>query len=149
MNAVVVLGAEVDRGEAAVLVLRRQRGVAADHGGGRKAVAFGLEDLVVLDRAELADRAIDRANQLGIGQRSRTGLEGSGKEVVEGGVTGDVGIERLAHVDLVFGNKAANNFGGDPAALAPRHITGKCGERLLGNQVLRQNGGAVRHRQAA
>ena len=58
--------------------LRGQRGVAADQRGGRVAVALGLEDLVALDRAELADRAVDRADQVGVGQRPRAWLAARG-----------------------------------------------------------------------
>jgi hypothetical protein len=42
-----------------VAELRGQGGVAADQLGGGEVMALGLEDVMVVDRAELADRAID------------------------------------------------------------------------------------------
>jgi hypothetical protein len=56
--------------------LRRQFAVATDQRGRRIAVALGLEDLVALDGAELADRPVDRADEVGSCQRpapSRSG----------------------------------------------------------------------------
>jgi hypothetical protein len=60
------------------------------------AVALGLEDLVAVDGAELADRAVHRAEQVGVGQRPRTGFSGAREEVVEAGVGRDVGIAASA-----------------------------------------------------
>jgi hypothetical protein len=48
-------------------------------------VALGLEDLVALDAAELADRAVDRADVVGVGQRAGARLERAGEEFVEAG----------------------------------------------------------------
>jgi hypothetical protein len=39
-------------------------------------VSLGLEDLVALDGAELADRAVDRADEIGVGQRPAPGFSG-------------------------------------------------------------------------
>jgi hypothetical protein len=63
VDAVVVARAEVQGREAAVLEARGQFAVAAEQRGRRIAVALGLEDLVALDGAELADRAVDRAQE--------------------------------------------------------------------------------------
>jgi hypothetical protein len=52
VDAVVVLWAEVQRGEMAICELRGKRGIATDQGGGAVAVALGLEDLIALDRPE-------------------------------------------------------------------------------------------------
>ena len=53
MNAVVVLGAQVNRGEFAVLELCGQCGVATDQRLRAVAVAFGLKHLVAIDVAQL------------------------------------------------------------------------------------------------
>ena len=50
VDAVVVLRAQVERREAAVVEVRGERCVAADQRRRRVAVALGLQDLVVLDR---------------------------------------------------------------------------------------------------
>jgi hypothetical protein len=65
---------------------RGQRRVAAHQRRGAVVVALGLEDLVALDGAELADGAVHRADQSGCGQRPRAGRSGAGEEVVEAGV---------------------------------------------------------------
>jgi hypothetical protein len=49
--------------------LRGQHGITADQCGGRIVVSLGLEDPVAVDGAELADRAVDRADEIGVGQR--------------------------------------------------------------------------------
>ena len=146
MDAVVILGAEVDRGKVAVLKLRRQRRIAADQCCRGIAVALGLENLVFVNRAELADRPINRADQRRLRQRPGAGLEGAGEKVVERQVMGDVGIQRLGHVDLVAGDKAADDFSRHFAALAGGDEAGKPGQRLLGQQVLGKDGEAVRQR---
>jgi hypothetical protein len=76
VDAVVVPRAEVEGGELAVLELDRQVAVAAHQGVGGVAVALGLEDLVALDAAELADGAVHRADEVGVGQRAGAGLRG-------------------------------------------------------------------------
>ena len=40
--------------------------------------ALGLEDLVTLDATELADRAIDRTDEVGISERTGAGFEARG-----------------------------------------------------------------------
>ena len=94
VDAVVVLRAQVERREAAVVEARGELVVAADQRGRRIAVALGLQDLVVLDAAELADRAVDRADQVGVGERPRAFLQRAGEEVVEAAVRGDVAHRR-------------------------------------------------------
>jgi hypothetical protein len=79
--------------------------IAADQRGRRVAVALGLQDLVVLDATELADRAVDGADQVGIGERPRAVLQRAGEELVEAAVRGDVADRRLAHVDAVLADE--------------------------------------------
>ena len=83
VDAVVVLRAQVERREAAVVEALGERVVAADERRRRIAMALGLQDLVVLDAAELADRSVDRADQVGVGERPRAFLQRAGEEVVE------------------------------------------------------------------
>jgi hypothetical protein len=73
VDAVVVARAQVQGGELAVLELGRQPRVARQQGGGAVGCALGLEDLVALDGAELADGAVHRAQVVGLGQRARAG----------------------------------------------------------------------------
>ena len=74
VDAVVVLGTEVDGGELAILELGGQRGIATHQRLRAVAVAFGLKHLVTRNATELADRTIHRAHKRGIGQGACTGL---------------------------------------------------------------------------
>ena len=112
MDAVIVLRTQVERGEAAMRELRCQRCVATDQRGGRVAVAFGLKNLVALNRAELANRTIDRANKISLRQRTRAITQWSRKKFIEALITGDIRIRRLGHVDLIARHKPANQARG-------------------------------------
>ena len=84
-------------------------------------MAFGLEDPPVLDRAELADRAIGRAEHRAglLGQRAGAILQGAGEEGIEMFIGLQVLDLRFAHIDLV----------------AP----GEPGDQAVLNQVARQS----------
>ena len=86
VDPVVVARAEVDRGKAAALELRRSFLVAPQQCGAGVAVAFGLEDVVTINRPELADGAIHRADKVGRCQRAGIGAQGAGEKSVEAGV---------------------------------------------------------------
>ena len=118
---------------------------ARNERGSRVGVALGLEYLVAFDGAELADRTVDRADQVGVRQRPRAGLERAGEKVVEALVAGDVGVRGLVHVDAVLGDEAADQPGGARAPLARRAPAGITGQRLLRQQVLGQHFQAVGH----
>ena len=117
-----------------------QRRIAADQRSGRKFVALGLENLVVLDGAELADAAVNRADERGVGQRPGVRAQGTGEELVEARVAGDVRIQGLAHVDVVTAHEPAYQASRHGAALGAGHAAGEVGQRSLGKQVLGQNG---------
>ena len=73
MDAVVVLRAQVQRREEAVIERGGQRCIAADEGRRRVAMALGLQDLVVLRYGQLADCAVHRADEIGRRERARAG----------------------------------------------------------------------------
>ena len=145
VDAVVILGAEVQRGEVTVLELRRQRGIATHQRSRRIGVALGLKDLVFLDTAELADRAVHRAHPIGLRQRTDPRFQGAREEIVERGVAGDVGVGRLGHVDLVALDEPANHRRGGITDLRAGELAGQGGQGLLGDQVLRQYREGVGH----
>lgn len=60
MDAVVILGRQVDGGEVAILERRHQILIATQQLAGAVVVALGTDDATLLDRAELADGAIHR-----------------------------------------------------------------------------------------
>ena len=66
----VVARAQVKRSEAAMFELRCQCAIPANQRRDGVAVAFRLKDLVVLDRADLADHPVDRADEVALGQRA-------------------------------------------------------------------------------
>ncbi len=135
VHAVVVPGGQVDGGEVAAHEGRGQFGVAAEQFGQAVAVAFGLEDPPVLDRAELADRAIGRAEHRAglLGQRAGAILQGAGEEGIEMFIGLQVLDLRFAHIDLV-----APGEPGDQAVLEPgRPAVGGEADQP-GQQVVRQ-----------
>ena len=94
--------------------------------------------------AELADRAVDRADQIGAGQRPRAGFQRAREELVEAGVGGDVGVGRLVHVHRRSGARTSGSATPSPAPPCGRRPrTAESRERTFGQQVLRQHGQAV------
>jgi len=109
-------------------------------------VALGLEDLVVFNAAKLADGAIYRADQAACGKWAGTGFERPGEEIIEAGVSGDVGLGRFVHVHAITAYKPADHACGELAFAGRGKAPGQGGQRLFGQQVLRQDGKAIRHR---
>ena len=112
-------------------------------------MALGLDDLVALDGAELADRAVDRAHQIGIGHRARGRMQGAREEGVEAFVMGDVGVCRLAQVDLVAADEPSDQARRQPPGACRRDQPGKLGQRQLGQQILDEDGNAFGQGEAA
>ncbi|MNK97623.1 hypothetical protein D3C87_1179670 [compost metagenome] len=145
VDAVVVARAQVQIGETAVFELGRQGRIAADQGRGAEVVALGLEDLILVDDAELADAAIDGADVVGLGQRTGTGAQRACEKVVEARVVRDVRVQRLIHVDVVAADEPADQTRGHGAAFGAGDPAGKVGQRSFWKQILRQDGKTVRH----
>jgi hypothetical protein len=124
---------------------RRELVIAADQCRRRVAVALGLQDLVVLDAAELADRAVDRAYEVGIGERPRAFLQRTREEFVEAAIRSDVADGRLAHVDAVLAHEPSHQARRRRAALARRDVAGERRQAALGHHVLRQDLAAIGH----
>ncbi len=137
VDAVVVARAQVQGGKVAVLETGRQLRVATQQRDAAVVLPLGLKDAVALDAAQLADGAIDRAQQAGLGQRTHPGLEGAGEKIVEGGVGRKVGLQGLAHVHPVARGKAAHGQLRQRAQRAPRKSPGELGQCLLGQCVLK------------
>ena len=57
-----------------------QRRVAADQFGGGEAMALRLQDVMVVNRAELADRPVNRADEIGVCEGTRAALSGRVKK---------------------------------------------------------------------
>ena len=146
VNAVVVAWAEIKSGKVTVLELCSQLGIATEQGLGTVVVALGLEYLPIFNRPELADGAIDWANPWGLGQRACAFAQSTGKEIVEAGVGCRVGLRCLAHVNAIALNKALDENGGPRPSVQPGHAAHEVGQGLFGQEVLRKNSEAIRHR---
>jgi hypothetical protein len=108
-------------------------------------VALGLEDLVVLDRAELADAAVDRADERHVGNRAHARFQRAGKEFIEAVIAGDIGVFRLGHIHIVFTDEPPYQPRRHRAAFRTGHAAGEIGQCPFREQVLRENGEAVGH----
>ncbi len=141
MDAVVILGRQIDGGEVAILERRHQILITAQQLAGAVVVALGLDDTALADGAELADGAIDRQGQ-GHGvfhQGANTGLELTGEELVEALVVGRALVQRLAHVDLVLLDKGLDHLGGEVARFGGGKLAHQAGEGVFGQTVLTGN----------
>ena len=146
VNAVVVAWAEVDGGKVTVLELCSQLGVPPEQGLGTVVVALGLEYLPIFNRPELADGAIHRANPWRFGQRTGALAQGAGEEIVEAGIGRRVGFGGFAHVNAVALNETLDENGSPCPSVQPGHAAHEVGQGLFGQEVLRKNSEAIRHR---
>ena len=145
VQPVIILRREIEIREAAVTEPVRQRGIACEQLGRGKTMPLRLQDMMIVDRAELADGTVHRRDEIGIGQRPYARFQRPPEKVVERGVTGDVRVFGLAHVDTVFPDEPADQPGRRPPPLRPRNATGKLGEPTFGQKVLRQDRQATEH----
>ena len=104
-----------------------------------------LKNLIAFDSTELTDRAINRAHIIGVGKRSRAFLQWPRKKFVEALVARDIRIGRLTHIDRVTPNKPADQPRRQAACLRAGDHACEGGERLFGNEVLREDVEAIGH----
>ncbi|OIQ71644.1 hypothetical protein GALL_467360 [mine drainage metagenome] len=129
----------------AAVKLCRQGGIAPQQRRAAVQVPLGLENLLTLKAAKLADGPIHRANQAGRSQRPHTRGQFTGEKIIKSGVTGDVRVGCLKHVDPVALHKPGNQAGRQGTEPSPGQVPCQQGEPLLGQQVLWQDGETVRH----
>ena len=82
-----------------------QSAVATDELCGRESVTFCLHDVMVVDRAELTNRPVNRTDEICICEWSCADPEWPGEEVIEGLVAADIGVGGFRHVDAVLGHE--------------------------------------------
>ena len=111
-------------------------------------MTLGLENAVSRYLAELADGAIHRADQrlLTVRERTNAGLQGAGKERIEGGVGFRIRFGGFAHVYAVAADKPLD----DPVlerrgAVIVGQTAGEVGNPQLRRDVLAQNKKLVEH----
>lgn len=145
VDAVVVLGAEVEGGEAAVGEALGEDGVAAEQGPDGVVLPLGLQDAPGTDIATLAEGTIDGANQRGIGERACALAQRAGEKLVEGSVGSGVWLGGFIHVDTVAADEGADGGGGEAAAAAAGKCAGGAGEQVFGQAALQRERECVVH----
>src|SRR5690606_15361074 len=95
--------------------------------GGGVVVPLGLDQAFAIERAALADRAIDRTYQALRRERSRTVAQGTGEELVEGRIAVDVRLCRLLHVDAVATHEPVDHGRRGPPAAQTGQTAGEDG----------------------
>jgi|LULO01.1.fsa_nt_gb hypothetical protein len=108
-------------------------------------MALRLKDLVILDIAQPADRAIDRRHEGRIGQGAGAGLKGAREEVVEGLIAREIGILGFAHIHAVSGDEPADQRSRRPTAPRIRNAPRKPGQPLFGKEMLGQDEKTITH----
>jgi hypothetical protein len=145
VDAVVVARAQVERCKVAVLERCGERRIAAEERRRRVTMALGLENLVAVDSAELADRAVDRADQIGRRDRPPARAQRAREEVVEGCVVRRIGLRGFFHVDAVAPDEPANQRRRQRAAACAGNPAREPCEARFGHEVLRQDGERIGH----
>ena len=146
VDAVVIARAQVQRREVAPVEFTGQRGVTAHQRCRRVVVPLGLHQPLTIQRADLADGAIDRTQPPRVGQRAGTGLQRAGEERIEARVLRDVGLGRLGHVHAIAADEPADQPRRPLAGFGTGNAPSQRSEGLLGQQVLRQHRQAIGHR---
>ncbi|MOA22060.1 hypothetical protein D3C78_1425900 [compost metagenome] len=111
MHTVIVTRCQVSGGEQAVAERLSQYVVAGQQRLKAVVMTFSLENLVVVDWAELAYRAICRQRQPvgAIDDRTCAVTQGANKEVVEGRIRGQVRILCFLHIHAVIAGEALHH----------------------------------------
>ena len=125
--------------------LRSKVSVTPDQRLCAEAMAFGLKDLSILDRAELADPAIDRTD---IGRRCQgSGIwtQGTGKEVVETGIACRIGHLRFSQIDAETPYERPDHQGRDFAQARTGDAPDQFGQGPFGEQVLDESAQSIDH----
>ena len=136
VDTVVVVGREIDRGEAPAAETGDPVFPAGEQRIERVVPTLGLQQAVVLDVAELAHRAIDRAGEGGGvgGQWSCAGLQRAREERVEGCVGEWIGAHGIREV----GSETAHE-GSDEQVLEPGRLAACGGMHEPRDAMLRQH----------
>ena len=97
-----------------------------------------------MDDAQLTDRPVNRADVRGFTERPNSGLECARKEFVKSRIRRNIGVGRFGHIDLISGDKTANDPRGEPAQTRRGKTPGQRCQHLLGQKILRQYGQSIR-----
>src|SRR5690606_20631065 len=115
MYPVIVARTQVQGRKQPILIAGSLLSVSAYQSRRRVTMPLRLEHLGTLDRPQLADGTINRADQGRLRDRAGPRTQSSTKKLVKGGVAGWVGVFCLAHVDLITVDKTLDSPGRAPA----------------------------------
>src|SRR5690606_6069599 len=138
VHPVIVARRKIDGGEIAADERRRALGLAAQQVGQTVRVPLGLENAAVLNGAELADGAVDRADyaaRFGI-QGAGAGPELAGEELVESFVGQRILQLGFAHVYAVSAHEARDHPVLDGGRAAICGMAHQARHQVMGRQIL-------------
>lgn len=136
VDAVIVARAQIQGREVTIAKAFGERGIATKQGRGRIPVPLGLHDPVPIDAAQLADAAVDRADQSRRGQRPGTLGERAREELVETCVASNVRRGRRRHIDPVARDETAYRPTCQTAQARRSEAANERGQCLFGQQIL-------------
>ena len=143
--AVIIARRKVQVGEATVVKLVSEHGIAAQQFRHCISVTFGLDDVGIVDGTEFADSAIDWRDEVRICQWSAPGLQCPGEEVVEARIARDIRGQGLLHVHAVFLDEPSDKSRRVRPGSRPGDATSELGDDALGNEILHEGIVALRH----
>jgi hypothetical protein len=98
----VFLRRQVEVSKAAVTEVCRQGRVPAHQFGRSETVLLGLQDMIVVDRADLADGTVNGADEIGRCEQTRPDLQGACEEIIEALVAAEVRCSASAMLTSYF-----------------------------------------------
>jgi hypothetical protein len=144
VDAVIVVGCEVERGETSVGECPRQRRIARQQFRQGVVVSLGLDQALARDAPDLADDAVHRAHDLrGGGDRPRAGAQCAREEGIEALVREGIRFDRFVHAHIEAPQEAANQKVLPSGRGAARCMPDEPRERVLWKQVLQSDESAL------
>ncbi len=140
MHAVIVAWRQVGGGKGTIAEQIRHQVVTCQQSFQAVVMALSLQDLVVFDRAQLADHAVSRHHQhvrVGI-QRTHFIAQWAHEEIVKGAVAGGIRLLRFTHIDLVVFHEQIDYQLGQPARSFARAPARQASEPQFWQNVLKR-----------
>ena len=137
VNAVIILRAEIQRGEASIHELGGKDRITSQQCRGRILVALCLKNLIALDRTKLTDSAINRANVIRLCEWADACAQGACEKIIKASVAADVRISRFSHVDAIAADEPADQTCRQAPSPGARDFSADCRKRLLRQQILK------------
>ncbi len=142
VHAVIVARRQVHGAKLAVGELAGQREIAAQQLRRGERAALGLQQLVAIDMAAGANRAVRRADQRALvtGQRAGTVPQRAGEETHEIRIGARVRLRRVGQIDLVGADQAIDQQLLEPRLARTGQVVDEARDRVMRQQPRRQAG---------